>query len=92
MYGEVFARRKVLVTLCFFCRCATRICCMEVETTPTIAAMVPCVFISTSLTVATPTPRSTTTMAWITLRENLLPMKTDSRTHMVGICASLHTW
>ena len=92
MYGEVLARRKLLVTLCFFCRCATRICWPEVATTPTTAATVPWKFISTSDTVAIPTPMSTMTMAWMTRRLNLLPMRVPSSTHIVGICASLHTW
>ena len=92
MYGLVLANKKLDVTLCFFCRCATRICCADVLTTPTIAAIVPAGFISRSETVATPTPMSTTTMAWMTRRENFFPMKTSSKTHIVGICASLHTW
>jgi hypothetical protein len=88
----VLANKKLLVTLCFFCKCPTNICCADVLNTPTLAATVPVTFISTSETVATATPAKTTMIACTTFLENFLFKNDASNMHMVGICASLQTW
>ena len=73
MYGEVLARRKLLVTLCFFCRCATRICWPEVEDDADDGGDGSLEVHLTSDTKRIPTPTSTMTMALMTSLPNFCP-------------------
>mmetsp|Transcript_43096 Transcript_43096/g.107923 ORF Transcript_43096/g.107923 Transcript_43096/m.107923 type:complete len:260 (+) Transcript_43096:299-1078(+) len=91
--GADFASKSWELMRNLRCKEPQKICCSALLTTDTAAHMRPTWFTSTSVTVTTPTPKSTTAMASsmgtvkVALRKTII-----SRKHVVGMISSLATW